>query len=105
MLGNGSLSHGLENSATEQFVVRCPTLIVCEGNADKQFLEKLIKDRHLHGFQVEIAKSDRNDPNSGNSKFRSFLLGLEIPLSRTEMLKNIILFSDNDEKPAKSFNN
>ena len=88
---------------TREFVVSSPTLIVCEGNADQQFLANLIKVRRLGAFQVEIARPDPSDPNSGQSKFRSFLQALEIPLSRTDVLDNIILVSDNDTNPTASF--
>jgi hypothetical protein len=100
-------STGLPNeqdNRTPGFKIESLNLIVCEGNADQQFLENLISARRLGNFQVMIAKPDPSDTNSGGkSRFRSFLQALEIPLSQSNLLANIILVSDNDLDPSASF--
>lgn len=90
---------------TNDFVVSSPNLVICEGSADQQFLQNLIRVHRIAGFQVEFARPDPSDPTGGHSKFRSFLQSLALPLGGTNPLENIILVSDNDQNPTASFRN
>src|SRR6266705_942342 len=104
MSGNVILPTPPPDSAVREFVLKESTLIVCEGKADQQFLQNLIASRKLSGFQVEFARPTPSDTGGGGqSKFRSFLEALEIPLAQSNPLANIILVSDNDTQPATSF--
>ncbi len=81
-----------------------PWLILCEGEGDKRFFDKLIEFRNIpKEFQVRFP--DRaGDPTGGRSKFGKWLdiqrLGSE---DFRKNVKSILIVSDNDRVPADSF--
>jgi hypothetical protein len=81
-----------------------PWLILCEGEGDKRFFDKLIEVRNIpNEFQVRFP--DRaSDPTGGRSKFGKWLdiqrLGSE---EFRKNIKSILIVSDNDQVPADSF--
>jgi hypothetical protein len=68
-------------------------LIIGEGSGDARFMEHLCEARKIEGFQIEDAR--------GN-EFLQRLSGLR---DRTgfDGIKGILIVSDNDDEPAKSF--
>ncbi len=76
-----------------------PRLIVCEGKADQQFFQQLIKVRGL--VDVEVASPDVG--GGGVSKFGAFLKALELSEGFLQgIVKLVIVVADNDR--TKSFN-
>lgn len=75
---------------SDEIILTKPHLILCEGASDKSFLEHLLKDRGVEGFQLEVPVG-----GGGVNKYRQFLNAL--PLQRGyEELSTITLVGDND---------
>jgi hypothetical protein len=75
-------------------------LLLCEGPDDAEFFRALIEERNLPAYRVKH-NGTKADPTGGNSKFASGLRAhyeLDGPFSR------VLVVSDNDEDPTKSFN-
>ena len=70
-------------------------LIVCEGSGDVAFVKYLCRERTITGYCVE-------ETGSGNSGFYRYFDGLHAR-SDADRLKGVIVISDNDEAPDKSF--
>jgi hypothetical protein len=82
----------------------CPFLILCEGEGDKRFLDNLIEHRDMpNEFQIRFP--DRgNTGQGGRSKFGPWLSDVRaVSEDFQQNIKAILLISDNDETPAKSF--
>jgi hypothetical protein len=75
-----------------------PWLILCEGNGDVTFLDKLLLANGLNGdFQVI-------SPNKGNGAFGAFLrTAHDAAATFRETVQHVILMVDNDDDPSKSF--
>lgn len=81
-----------------------PWLILCEGESDKRFLDRLIAVRNI-GNQFHVRFPDRGDGSGGRSKFgyELDLLYRTVPTFR-ETIKAVLIVSDNDEDPNASWN-
>ena len=76
-----------------------PWTIICEGHADKAFFLKLIHDRKLPNFDVPFPT---NESGGGRSAFAQMLRGLRVA-SNYKKLDAILIVSDNDDNPKRSF--
>jgi hypothetical protein len=68
--------------------------IICEGLADQAFFMRLIHDRGLPDFDIPDGK--------GRSYFSEILRGLRAGSHRTK-LNALLIVSDNDDDPKRSF--
>jgi hypothetical protein len=79
-----------------------PFLILCEGESDKRFFDKLIEKRKIeNSFQVYFP-SRGNDKRAGRSKFGTWLDVASVSEEFIENIKAVLIVSDNDSEPAKS---
>ena len=81
-----------------------PFLILCEGEGDKQFLHKLIEQRDIPS-EFQIRFPDRgNTGQGGRSKFGPWLADASaVSEDFQRNIEAILLVSDNDQDPTKSF--
>jgi hypothetical protein len=72
-----------------------PRFLLCEGDDDKGFLETLIQNRGLPGFQVCHAAECNSSQTGGKAGFAASLRGFEA-LSGFADVKAFLLVADND---------
>lgn len=79
-----------------------PWLILCEGETDRVFLNRLIKQRDIPDkFQVQFPS--RGDDNiGGRSKFARWLSLVADSESFRQNIEAVLIVSDNDLSPASS---
>lgn len=70
--------------------------ILCEGRADKDFLESLIIGRKLPPFQIRQASEFTGGETGGRSAFSTFVRGCSV-LNGFQDLKGIAIVTDNDD--------
>jgi hypothetical protein len=79
-----------------------PWLILCEGETDKRFFDRLITNRGIeNAFQVRFPHKGK-DKRAGRSKFGTWL---SVAYENEAFKKNVrvvLVVSDNDSDPAKS---
>jgi hypothetical protein len=75
-------------------------VIGCEGWGDAEFIRQLCQSRGITEFQIEHLTAHEKGEASGSGGFQRYLRG--IPL-RSGSLRAILLVSDYDDKPEKSF--
>ncbi len=69
-------------------------VIICEGQADKEFFKRLIRERDLPYFDI---------PNGeGRGYFSTILKGIRVGSQKTK-LNAILVVSDNDSDPVRAF--
>ncbi len=80
-----------------------PWVLLCEGEADKQFFDKLIEARDIpRNFFIQFP--DRQGGTVGRSKFGNWLaLHRDTSENFNNNVKAILIVSDNDDNPATSF--
>jgi hypothetical protein len=78
-----------------------PVHVVCEGNSDKGFLEHLIQDRGLRGFDIGCPTPETVGAH-GLSGFRKYFLALETSTDRPK-LKGLLVVADADENADRRF--
>ncbi len=80
-----------------------PWFLLCEGQADKRFLDSLLQQRGLEGeFRIEHPQREE-DGAGGRGKFGAKLNGLLANESFLQSVKGILVVSDNDDDPNASF--
>jgi hypothetical protein len=79
-------------SAPEKFTL--PQVLICEGEEDKAFFDRLIAARNLPNFHIRTTATSRGGAG-GNSKFGDALRRLR--LRNIEMIKHILLVTDADD--------
>jgi hypothetical protein len=80
-----------------------PFLILCEGTADRAFLKYLLSVREInHAFEICYPEGKYG---FGNSAFGAVLSGLALVRGFEENVKAILIVTDCDDDPAKSFSN
>ena len=79
-----------------------PNIIVCEGLHDEAFFRSLLRERQLEHFHT-TCPGDPITTAGGRDAFSEFLLGLRTIHGFNPNVKNIILVSDNDSDPERSF--
>jgi hypothetical protein len=67
-----------------------PRLVICEGHSDSNLLAALLREHHLSGAQIHVAK--------GRDNFTPPLRG-----ARVQGYKAVLVVSDNDDNPQASF--
>lgn len=75
--------------------------VLCEGGSDKGFLEHLIRDRGLQGFDVGCPTPETVGAH-GRSGFRQYTLAIETSPDRPK-LKGLLVVADADDNPAQRF--
>jgi hypothetical protein len=85
--------------------VATPWIVLCEGEGDEAFFSTLIKERGIQN--VEVMLRPVPDPGGkpipkGNTGFGQWLVALK-PLTGIDKHAGILVASDNDGDPAKSF--
>lgn len=72
-------------------------LVICEGPEDAAFLQLLLRDRAISGFDVL--------PANGNGNFRQAMNALRTnSRSYFNKLTDIVIVADNDDSPSARFN-
>jgi Protein of unknown function (DUF3226) len=80
-----------------------PFLLLCEGESDKRFFDRLIENRQIeNSFQVWFPHRG-NDRGGGRSKFGAWLDIAADAEEFIEYVKAVLVVSDNDSDPEKSF--
>jgi len=85
-------------SASEKFTL--PQVLLCEGEEDKAFFERLIEARNLPNFHIRTTAIKRGGPG-GNTKFEGALRRLR--LHNIEVIKHILLVTDADDDWRQRF--
>jgi hypothetical protein len=82
-----------------------PWLILCEGDSDKKFLDRLIDARiPLLKNQFHVQFPDRKGAWGGRSLFGSYLADLqETSPTFQAKVEAVLIVSDNDDDPVKSW--
>ena len=81
----------------EREEINQPRIILCEGKADSVFLKALLSQRRLYGFQI-------SEPAHGNRDFTRRLNAIKATEAYvTHIIRDVVLVTDNDEYPQKSF--
>jgi hypothetical protein len=78
-----------------------PLVLVCEGNEDKAFFERLIQVRGLPNFHVRTTANDRGEAG-GNTKFSPALERLRI-VRNFAAVEHILLVTDADDDANRTF--
>jgi hypothetical protein len=87
--------------ATERF--DRPWLLLCEGPGDQRFFERLFETHNI-GQDFSIRFPHREGKwNGGRSAFGNDLKLISVGQSFIDEVKAILIISDNDSDPAKSF--
>jgi hypothetical protein len=78
--------------------------MLCEGPDDVAFFKAFIAERNLPSFRIFPSSLQKGKPG-GNSKFGTALKALGLPLGKKvyELFDDILIISDNDDKPEESF--
>jgi len=80
-----------------------PWLVLCEGETDKRFLDRLISQRGLpNEFQIKYPDRKGNKL-AGRSKFGPWLGVAYESLDFEANVRAVLIVSDNDSDPAKAF--
>ncbi len=80
-----------------------PWLILCEGRDDHAFFSKLITHLGLRGsFEIRYPNKHNRD-SGGRDKFGSWISNQLLDRTFVETVKAILIVSDSDEDPSKSF--
>jgi hypothetical protein len=77
-----------------------PRLLLCEGNEDKAFFERLIEVRKLPRFHIQTTADSRSEPG-GNSRFAGKLRSLRF--ANLNVIKRILLVTDADHDRDERF--
>ena len=77
-------------------------VILCEGKGDKVFFERLIANRGLPQFTVIYPNDQRETAPGGRSGFPQRLKALQVESGFSNIM-GILVTSDNDEDPNRSF--
>ncbi len=80
-----------------------PRLLICEGPSDVAFFKHLIQARNLPPYDVFHPKQ-LDGVAAGNTGFEEFLRGISVLLP-SSAVSGILVVSDNDTDPVKSFQN
>jgi hypothetical protein len=79
-----------------------PCLILCEGETDKRFLDRLITQREIpNEFQVKFPTRG-TDNRGGRSKFGPWLSAAYESADFEQHVRAVLIVSDNDTDPAAS---
>ena len=93
----------MENEDIRQnFSIQKPYLILCEGVSDRAFFRALMKDRNIQGYQT-IHPVDLGAKRGGHSYWK-FSLNQLIGATGFEILKGLIIATDNDNDMTTEFN-
>ena len=88
-------------TATRSGPFKHPRLLLCEGEDDLAFFHRLILDRFLQKFHIR-STANKKGMSGGNTKFESALEAIK-GNRRYDVLRNVVLVSDNDDDPDSSF--
>ena len=80
-----------------------PNLIICEGKGDAAFFRHILDANDISGFQVGFPNDATAGGQFGRTGFEKYLMGVKTRRGYKE-LKNIIIATDSDLNPSKSFN-
>lgn len=80
--------------------IQSSRLLLCEGQGDEAFFRHLITERGLPQFQIVFPKKEGTP--AGKDAFGHFLVGLRAAPG-VEKLAGILIVSDNDNDPHRSF--
>lgn len=78
-----------------------PRLILCEGEGDASFLNHLIKERNLPGFDIFFPSNPYTETGGVNG-FKEMLESFSL-FHGFRTLKGMLVISDNDDNPANAF--
>src|SRR5713101_7357263 len=79
-----------------------PFVLLCEGDSDKRFFDRLIAKRGIeNSFQVRFPHRG-NDKRAGRSRFGTWI---DLAVQSEDFIRNIravLVVSDNDDDPQSS---
>ena len=79
-----------------------PNLIICEGKGDAAFFRHILDANRISGFQVGFPNDETAGGQFGRTGFEKYLMGVKTRRGYKD-LKNIIIATDSDLDPSKSF--
>jgi len=82
-------------------VFTLPRVLVCEGNEDKAFFERLINTRNLPRFHIRTTAPSRTEVG-GNTRFVTALRQIKVT-RQYGLLKNILLVTEADDNATARF--
>lgn len=82
--------------------IDCQKVILCEGFGDASFLKHLVEARNLPRFWITYPTQDDPNQPGGRDGFRDRLKALRLVRGFANVT-DILVISDNDDSPAKSF--
>lgn len=93
-LKRGDLLIKVRDKASGAYEYRRSFLIICEGNADANFIAELLAHHGIDAFDVHYAK--------GNMDFRNYL-ETALDMASFARIKGVVIVSDNESCPPDSF--
>src|ERR1700688_5144443 len=80
-----------------------PWLLLCEGDGDRRFFDRLIKQHNIGSGQFDVHYPTKGDNSTGGrGKFGAWLSTIQMSPTFRANVKAVLIVPDNDDKHAKS---